>query len=167
MQEKDIVTLENLLIYVYTLFIYTKRKEVKNMALYFPSFLLTTTEAEEIGKNKLLFDNKGYLIDDNLKIQKHFENYFEQAVLSIQKTTQNNIIILTDEYSVVQINPITKNRLAILKGDSDYIKSLLELMIQFHPTVKPETIISSYSFGCSPNDKFILRNWCKETYHCV
>ena len=137
------------------------------MALYFPSFLLSVKEAEDIGKTKLTFDKKGYLIDDTLKIQKRFEDYCQQAVLSIQKTTQDYIIVLTDQYSVVQTSPVTNNRLAILKGDAEYIKSLLELMIQFHPTVKPEIIITSYSFGCTPAENFTLRNWCKEKYHCI
>lgn len=137
------------------------------MALYFPSILTNQDELAKICQIQLHFNSKGYLIDNTLALQKKLEDHFGQIILSIQQTTQNQIVIITDGYGRVFTNQTTGKRTALLQGDFAYIKSLLELMIEFHPEVKPVTIISAYTFGCTPNDKFELRKWTKDTYNCV
>lgn len=134
------------------------------MALHFPSILLPQAEAQQLANAKLAFNSNGYLIDPNLSIQKTLEDIFERPILLIQKTSMGQIIILTDPYGLVQNNPVTHRRLAILSGDVSYITSTLQLMVQFHPDVKPHIVIESYAFQCSPIEKMNIRTWIQENY---
>lgn len=137
------------------------------MAFYFPSATMTKKEAEHIVKASITFDKQGYLVDPNLTLQKALEDEIGQPIMIVQMTTQGTICILLDPYGVIQNNPISKKRTALLKGDFTYLKSTLDMMIRMHPKVSPQTIISAYSFQCSPEDKFALKQYTKDMYHCI
>lgn len=137
------------------------------MALFFPAIILSKKEANTVSQSNLTFDRNGYLIDPELHIQKTLENHFGQPIMVIQETTQKSINLLTEPYGLIQINPSTHKRMAILNGDADYITSTLKLMIQMHPTVDPSVIIDNYSFQCSPQDRLKIREWTKTNYNCI
>lgn len=136
------------------------------MSFYFPSVIFSIKEATEIAKTTLQFNANGYLYDPNLTIQKTFENYIKQPIMVIQETTQHTINILVDPYGIIQENPISNHRIALLQGDFEYLKSTIDLMIRMHPHVSPQTIVSSYSFKCTPQEKLKLKEYLKDTYHC-
>lgn len=137
------------------------------MAFYFPSATMTKKEAESIAKTKLVFNKQGYLMDPNLEIQKSLEDSIGQPIMIVQETTQNTICILLDPYGIIQNNPVSHKRTAMLKGDFTYLKSTIDMMIRMHPQVQPQVIISAYSFQCSPEDRFALKQYTKDMYHCI
>lgn len=136
------------------------------MAFFFPSAVMSLREAESIAKTTLQFNQQGYLHDPDLKIQKALENHVQQPIMIIQMTTQQTINILMDPYGIVQNNYVSKNRIAMLKGDLEYLKSTLDMMIKMHPHVSPQTIVSSYSYQCSPQEKIALKQYLKDKYQC-
>lgn len=136
------------------------------MAFFFPSAIMSIREAETIAKTPLQFNQQGYLHDPELRIQKALEDNVGQPIMIVQMTTQKTINILMDPYGVVQNNYVSNHRLAMLKGDCTYLKSTLDMMIKMHPNVSPQTIVSSYSYQCAPQDKIALKQYLKDKYQC-
>ena len=137
------------------------------MALTYQGIILSASEAENITGKRIAFDVNGYLVDPKLILQHALEDSFQQPIVSIQESTQGYIIVFLEPYGVIQNNPVTGKRMTILKGDAEYIRSTLEMMIAFHPNIDPVKIIESYSFQCSPQDRLYLREWTRDTYGCV
>lgn len=135
------------------------------MSYYFPSTIFSMKEAEQIANGKLIFDSNGYLKDPNLTTQKAFEDRVEAPIMILMLTTQNTVHALMDPYGIVQTNPVTGKRICQLKGDYPYLKSVIDMMIQMHPSVPAQTIIGAYSFQCPAQDRLLLMDYFKKHYN--
>ena len=134
------------------------------MVYLYPAIILDNDEFASIGLNNITFEN-GYIVDNTLVIQKKLEDYFKVPILSIQQSTKNNnIIIFYYPNGFVDINPLTKTRMAVLRGTLDELKDQILYMTSQRPEIKPQLLIDNYIFQCSPRENMLLKNWVHNTF---
>lgn len=105
------------------------------MTYLYPAIILDKDELKALSID-IKFKN-GYIIDNDLSIQKQLEDNYKVPIVSIQESTRDNIIILYDPNGFVETNPLTKKRLAVLIGEKDYLKSEISYMVSQRPEIKP------------------------------
>lgn len=134
------------------------------MVYLYPAIILDNDEFASIGLNNITFEN-GYIVDNTLVIQKKLEDYFKVPILSIQQSTKDdNIIIFYYPNGFVDINPLTKTRMAVLRGTLDELKDQILYMTSQRPEIKPQLLIDNYIFQCSPRENMLLKNWVHNTF---
>lgn len=133
------------------------------MTYLYPAIILDKDEL-----NALSIDIKfkdGYIIDNDLSIQKQLEDNYKVPIVSIQESTRDNIIILYDPNGFVETNPLTKKRLAVLIGEKEYLKSEISYMVSQRPDIKPSILIENYILQCNPKDILELKKWIKSNFN--
>lgn len=133
------------------------------MTYLYPAIILDKDELQSLSINIAFKD--GYIIDNDLSIQKQLEDNYKVPIVSIQESTRNNIIILYDPNGFVETNPLTKKRLAVLIGDIEYLKSEISYMVSQRPNIKPSILIENYILQCNPKDILELKKWIKSNFN--
>lgn len=133
------------------------------MTYLYPAIILDKDELKALSID-IKFKN-GYIIDNDLSIQKQLEDNYKVPIVSIQESTRNNIIILYDPNGFVETNPLTKKRLAVLIGDLDYLKSEISYMVSQRPDIKPSILIENYILQSNPKDTLELKKWIKSNFN--
>lgn len=131
----------------------------------YPSVFRKQEELEEIVGRAMHFDNNGFLQDPHLDIQKKLEDHYGHVIIKIEPTVRGNIIITMEGNGYIQNNPLTKRRLAVIRGDLPYLQATLTTMINEHPYHSPQKILDSCIPSCPPADKLAIRKWMEETYN--
>lgn len=131
----------------------------------YPSVFRKKEELEEIIGKEMIFDENGFLKDPSLNIQKRLEDHYGHVIIKIEPTVRNNIIITMEGNGYIQNNPLTKRRMAVIRGDLPYLKATLETMISEHPHHPPQKILDSCIPSCAPADRLVLHKWMEETYN--
>ena len=134
------------------------KKGVIFMMYFYPAIILDKNEQEALS-----FLN-GYIIDNDLSIQKRLEDQYKVPIVSIQESTRDTVIILYDPNGFVDTNPLTKTRMAVLIGDFDYLQSEILYMVSQRPDIQPKILIDNYIFQCTPKDLLRLKTWIKSTF---
>ena len=132
------------------------------MTYLYPAIILDKDELQSLSIDIKFKD--GYIIDNDLSIQKQLEDNYKVPIVSIQKSTRDNIIILYDPNGFVETNPLTKKRLAVLIGDLEYLKSEISYMVSQRPDIKPSILIENYILQCNPKDTLELKKWIKSNF---
>lgn len=138
------------------------KKGAISMMYFYPAIILDKNE-QEVLSFPILFQN-GYLVDNDLSIQKRLEDQYKVPIVSIQESTRDTIIILYDPNGFVDTNPLTKTRMAVLIGDFDYLQSEILYMVSQRPDIQPKILIDNYIFQCTPKDLLRLKTWIKSTF---
>ena len=133
------------------------------MTYLYPAIILDKDELKALSID-IKFKN-GYIIDNDLSIQKQLEDNYKVPIVSIQESTRDNIIILYDPNGFVETNPLTKKRLAVLIGDLDYLKSEIAYMVSQRPDIKPSILIDNYILQCNPKEILELKKWIKSNFN--
>lgn len=133
------------------------------MTYLYPTIILDKDELKALSITIAFKD--GYIIDNDLSIQKQLEDNYKVPIVSIQESTRDNIIILYDPNGFVETNPLTKKRLAVLIGDLDYLKSEISYMVSQRPEIKPSILIENYILQSNPKDTLELKKWIKSNFN--
>ena len=134
------------------------------MVYLYPAIILDNDELTAMSLNNITFNN-GCIIDNDLSIQTKLEDYFKVPILSIQQSTKdNNLIILYYPNGFVDTNPLTKTRMAVLRGTLEELQSQITYMVSQRPDIKPTLLIDKYIFQCSPRETMMLKNWINENF---
>lgn len=133
------------------------------MTYLYPAIILDKDELKALSID-IKFKN-GYIIDNDLSIQKQLEDNYKVPIVSIQESTRDNIIILYDPNGFVETNSLTKKRLAVLIGEKDYLKSEISYMVSQRPEIKPSILIENYILQSNPKDTLELKKWIKSNFN--
>lgn len=134
------------------------------MVYLYPAIILDNDELTAMSLDNINFNN-GCIIDNDLSIQTKLEDYFKVPILSIQQSTKdNNLIILYYPNGFVDTNPLTKTRMAVLRGTLEELQSQITYMVSQRPDIKPTLLIDNYIFQCSPRETMMLKNWINENF---
>lgn len=133
------------------------------MTYLYPAIILDKDELQSLSIDIKFKD--GYIIDNDLSIQKQLEDNYKVPIVSIQESTRDNIIILYDPNGFVETNPLTKKRLAVLIGDLEYLKSEISYMVSQRPDIKPSILIENYILQCSPKDTLEIKKWIRSNFN--
>ena len=134
------------------------------MVYLYPAIILDNDELTAMSLDNITFNN-GCIIDNDLSIQTKLEDYFKVPILSIQQSTKdNNLIIFYYPNGFVDTNPLTKTRMAVLRGTLEELQSQITYMVSQRPDIKPTLLIDNYIFQCSPRETIMLKNWINEKF---
>ena len=134
------------------------------MVYLYPAIILDNDELTAMSLDNINFNN-GCIIDNDLSIQTKLEDYFKVPILSIQQSTKdNNLIIFYYPNGFVDTNPLTKTRMAVLRGTLEELQSQITYMVAQRPDIKPTLLIDNYIFQCSPRETMMLKNWINENF---
>ena len=134
------------------------------MVYLYPAIILDNDELTAMSLDNINFNN-GCIIDNDLSIQTKLEDYFKVPILSIQQSTKdNNLIILYYPNGFVDTNPLTKTRMAVLRGTFEELQNQITYMVSQRPDIKPTLLIDNYIFQCSPRETMMLKNWINENF---
>ena len=134
------------------------------MIYLYPAIILDNDELTAMSLDNITFNN-GCIIDNDLSIQTKLEDYFKVPILSIQQSTKdNNLIIFYYPNGFVDTNPLTKTRMAVLRGTLEELQSQITYMVAQRPDIKPTLLIDNYIFQCSPRETMMLKNWINENF---
>jgi hypothetical protein len=134
------------------------------MVYLYPAIILDNDELTAMSLDNITFNN-GCIIDNDLSIQTKLEDYFKVPILSIQQSTKdNNLIIFYYPNGFVDTNPLTKTRMAVLRGTLEELQSQITYMVAQRPDIKPTLLIDNYIFQCSPRETMMLKNWINENF---
>lgn len=134
------------------------------MVYLYPAIILDNNELTAMSLDNINFNN-GCIIDNDLSIQTKLEDYFKVPILSIQQSTKdNNLIILYYPNGFVDTNPLTKTRMAVLRGTLEELQNQITYMVSQRPDIKPMLLIDNYIFQCSPRETMMLKNWINENF---
>ena len=134
------------------------------MVYLYPAIILDNDELTAMSLDNITFNN-GCIIDNDLSIQTKLEDYLKVPILSIQQSTKdNNLIIFYYPNGFVDTNPLTKTRMAVLRGTLEELQSQITYMVAQRPDIKPTLLIDNYIFQCSPRETMMLKNWINENF---
>lgn len=131
------------------------------MYKYYICIIMNKDAIAEITGKELVFD-EGHVRDP--EIYRKLEDYLGQPVVFLRESTviEDEILIMCAD-GVVQTNPITKKRTAIIKGTLEDLKVIMADVIKERDE-KPKTTFHGYGFGCIMPEQLALRDWFTENY---
>lgn len=132
------------------------------MVYLYPAIIANKTDFEELNIDVEFKD--GFIIDDDLSVQKKLEDNYGVPIVSIQESTRGNIIILYNPNGFVETNPLTKTRMAVIKGSLEQLKSEFAYMVSQRPDIKPSLLLDNYTPQTSPRDLLELKKWLKKEF---
>ena len=94
-------------------------KGKQNMVYLYPAIIANKADFKELNIDVKFKD--GFIIDNDLSIQKKLEDNYGVPIVSIQESTRDNIIILYNPNGFVETNPLTKTRMAVIKGSLEQL----------------------------------------------